>query len=295
MTKSIVFIHTNPQQYVGAKVAEYALRRHSRHNDQFDVRLLNFVDFPHLLKREGQTYRRKGTTVAWRNRDLQSFSPLRFLPPQVMGFQGRALVIDPDIFAVADVHDLLSRDMGGKAILCRKTSLAPGKPLFWATSAMLLDCARLSHWQWDNDIDAMFNHEFDYGEWITLRREQQDSIGELEEEWNHFDTLTDRTRMLHTTERSTQPWKTGLPVDFNLNYQQKLSRWQALRDWLLQRLGRGPAVERYQPHPDPRQERLFFTLLKEAVEKGILTPEFLQNEIRQQHIRPDSLKLLKAA
>ena len=33
--------------------------------------------------------------------------------------KGRAAVIDPDIFAVGDVWELLSRDMGGKAILCR--------------------------------------------------------------------------------------------------------------------------------------------------------------------------------
>lgn len=297
MAKFIVFIHTNPQQYVGAKVSEYSLRRHSRHNDKFDVRILNSVDYPHLHQCEGRTYRRKGTVATWRNRDLQSFSLLRFLPPQVVGFQGRALVIDPDIFAVADVYDLLNRDMGGKAILCRKTRLEPGKPLFWATSVMLLDCARLPHWQWHQDIDAMFNHQFDYGDWIALRREPENTIGELEEEWNHFDTLTERTRLLHTTERSTQPWKTGLPVDFNLNYPMpaKLRGWQAVSKWVLQRLGRGPRVDLYKPHPDPNQERLFFTLLNEAVGKGILTREFLHNEIRQQHLRPDALQLLKAS
>ena len=50
----------------------------------------------------------------WRNDDLQSFTPLRFLPPQLMGYQGRAVVIDPDIFATGDIWELLSRDMAGK-------------------------------------------------------------------------------------------------------------------------------------------------------------------------------------
>ena len=32
-----VFIHTNHKQIVGALVAEYALRRNSKHSDEFDV------------------------------------------------------------------------------------------------------------------------------------------------------------------------------------------------------------------------------------------------------------------
>lgn len=295
MSKAVVFIHTNPQQYVGARVSEYSLRKHSRHNDRFDVRILNQVDYPQLLEREGQTYRRKGTMVTWRNRDLQSFSPLRFLPPQLMNFSGRALLIDPDIFAVSDVYELLNRDMNGKAVLCKKTRLEPGKPLFWATSVMLMDCARLGHWKWDQEIADMFAHQFDYGDWIGLKREPQESIGELEDEWNHFDTLNEKTRLLHNTERSTQPWKTGLPVDYNLNYQKPSGWWATARTWALRRLGRGQPVERYKPHPDPRQEQYFFGLLKECVREGLLTPENLQNEIRHRHIRPDSLKLLKAS
>ena len=42
------------------------------------------------------------------------------MPPELMGYEGRALVIDPDILAVADVWELLSRDMQGAAIMCRQ-------------------------------------------------------------------------------------------------------------------------------------------------------------------------------
>ena len=30
--------------------------------------------------------------LTWRNDDLQSFTPLRFMPPQLMGYRGRAVV-----------------------------------------------------------------------------------------------------------------------------------------------------------------------------------------------------------
>ena len=39
-------------------------------------------------------------------------------------------------------------------------------------------------------------------------------IGPLEPGWNDFDHLGPGTKLLHNTRRMTQPWKTGLPVDF---------------------------------------------------------------------------------
>ena len=68
---------------------------------------------------EGRKFLRAGAWRAWENADLQSFTPVRFTPPKLMGYQGRAIVIDPDVFAVGDVNELFERDMEGKAILAR--------------------------------------------------------------------------------------------------------------------------------------------------------------------------------
>ena len=116
--KPTVFIQTNHKQIVGALVAEYSLKRNSQHADEFDVRIMHTKDFPFLSEREGQEYLRDGVTRRWHMEDLQSFTPTRFLPPQLMGYQGRAVAIDPDVFAVGDVWELLSRDMQGAAIMC---------------------------------------------------------------------------------------------------------------------------------------------------------------------------------
>ena len=101
-----VFIQANEKQYLGALVARYALRRHSAHNDKFDIRIMNYADFPFLRAQEGNTYLRDGGKREWVKDDLQSFTPMRFLPPQLMDFQGRAVVIDPDVFARADIWEL---------------------------------------------------------------------------------------------------------------------------------------------------------------------------------------------
>jgi hypothetical protein len=140
-----VFIQTNHKQIVGALVAEYALRRNSQHNDKFDVQILQLKDFPYFREHEGRKYLRDGVSRIWLNDDLQSFTLTRFMPPELMGYQGRAVVIDPDVFAVGDVWELLSRDMGGKAILARSRSGTKGLiDRCIATSVMLLDCAKSS-------------------------------------------------------------------------------------------------------------------------------------------------------
>jgi len=290
-----VFIHTNHKQIVGALVAEHALRRNSRHNDKFDVRIIEHRDHPFFTAREGQLYLRDGMRRPWLNDDLQSFTPLRFMPPELMGYRGRAVVIDPDVFAVGDVWELLSRDMQGKAILCRpRTGTKGGVDKCLATSVMLLDCAKLTHWRVEEQFNAMFEFRRDYMDWICLRTEPRESIGLFENEWNDFDTLTPRTRMLHTTKRRTQPWKTGLPIDHRPR--EKFGIFPPLR-WLMKArrslLGEYALLGRYQRHPDPAQEQLFFGLLKECLETGRVTEDMVRHEMRHNHVRHDAFEVLE--
>ncbi|MEM0953506.1 MAG: hypothetical protein AAGI24_05130, partial [Pseudomonadota bacterium] len=151
--KACVFIQTNHKQITGAKVAEYALRRYSNNNDKFDVQIVDTRDYPFFAEFEGRDYLRDGVKREWLNDDLQSFTPTRFMPPGLMGYEGRAVVIDPDIFAATDIWELLSRDMQGKAIMCRMRSGPKGiVDRCMASSVMLLDCAKLTHW----DAEAKF-------------------------------------------------------------------------------------------------------------------------------------------
>lgn len=284
--KSAVFIHTNQKQMIGAKIAAYALKSRSKSPDKFDVHLLTLEDTPHLSKREGCHYLRKGKEAIWRNEDLQSFSPLRMMVPQAMHFEGRAVLIDPDVFAVGDVNDLLEIDMKGKSILCRhiKEGYKSNGNGFYATSVMLLDCEKLRHWDWDKQIDAMFEKRLDYGDWISLKFENPEVIGELPEEWNHFDTLNMDTKLIHNTERSTQPWKTGLAVDYDTTTKRWYSRFLSLFK----------PQERYLPHPDPSQERLVLNLLKECLEKGLIDEYFVRSEVAKSHVRKDIFEKIES-
>lgn len=292
--KLTVFIHTNHKQLVGALVSAYSLQRNSRHADQFDVRILHHKDFPFFQAREGQQFLRGGEQRVWSNEDLQSFTPLRFMPPEAMGYQGRAVVIDPDVFAVGDMYELLSLDMQGKAVMCVARPGHNDRPDYLASSVMLLDCAQLTDWRCEEQFNEMFTFRRDYLAWIYLGLEPRERIGLLDPAWNHFDTLTSDTQLLHNTKRQTQPWKTGLPRDYIVR---EKTGWKAqikgitqhMKGWVL---GKPARRGSYTRHPDPKQEALFFDLLRECVEHGVVTEELLREEMRKNHLRHDTLDLL---
>ena len=228
----------------------------------------------------GQSILRGGHVRQWDPNDLQSFSPIRFAPPQELGFQGLAVVTDPDIFAIGDIGELFQRDLMGKAIWAVPRPGHNRSADYIATSVMLLDCARLRHWDFESDLDDLFAHRFDYVDWIELKREDRSTIGFLEPEWNDFDRLTPRTKLLHTTRRRTQPWKTGLPIDYTLRETGPFD--------VIRRITR----RRYLPHPDRNQEALVYSLLAEMVDHGLVTETELVAEMAANHIRYDSLELV---
>ncbi|MGH6706292.1 MAG: hypothetical protein ACREB1_05725 [Sphingomicrobium sp.] len=277
--KPTVFIQANARQMLGARISAYSYKRQSRDPDSFDVRIMAVGDFPRLVE-PGQSILRGGHVRPWDPDDLQSFTPLRFAPPTLMDFEGRAVVTDPDCFGVGDVAELFGWDMGGKAIMAVRRPDYDGDWDYLATSVMLLDCARLRHWQFDRLLEDLFGHQFDYLSWIKLKCEDRSTIGLLPLEWNDFDRITPETRILHTTKRRTQPWKTGLPVDYTLRERGPFD--------FLRRLG----ARRYGRHPDPRQEAFIFSLLAEMVDAGEVSKQELVNEMAANHIRHDSLELV---
>ena len=277
--KSTVFIQANDRQLLGAKISAHSYKRSSARPESFDVKIMRVQDFPRLIQTR-QSILRAGHVREWDPDDLQSFTPLRFAPPTLMNFEGRALVTDPDCFGVGDVADLLECDMGGKAIMAVARPGHNQQADYVATSVMLLETASLKHWRFDDDLEDLFAHRFDYIDWIELKREDRSTIGLLDPRWNDFDRLTRETGILHTTKRRTQPWKTGLPVDYTL-------RERGVFDFI-----RRMANRRYQAHPDPKQEALVYSLLADLVDEGSVTRRELEEGMAANHIRHDSLLLV---
>ncbi|WP_395684579.1 hypothetical protein [Aestuariivirga sp.] len=289
--KPTIFIHTNEKQSIGALVSKYSFERFSADPSAFDVRLIETTNYAWMKNREGQAYLRDGLKREWLNEDLQSFTVLRFAPPELMNYQGRSLVVDPDVFCISDVNELIARDMRGVAIMARHR--AGSKQDVWASSVMLLDNTKLAHWNVRTNFEEMFEFRRDYMKWITLQLEPQETIGLLETVWNDFDQLSQQTRMLHNTKRLTQPWKSGLPVDFRPPETKGAFTPKNVYHRLRRKFfGEYGLMGSYKPHPDPKQERLFFGLLRECYDKGIVTDGLIRHEMKLNHVRHDALDLM---
>jgi hypothetical protein len=290
--KPCIFIHTNEKQIIGALVSKYSFERFASKKNAFDVKLIDTRDFPFFKSYEGKPYLRDGLHREWLNEDLQSFTVLRFAPPELMNYEGRSVVVDPDVFCVSDVMPLLERDMGGHALMARIRKDGSKRNDF-ASSVMLLDNAKLKHWQVEKNFTEMFAFKRDYAKWIGLKLEPEGTIGVLESTWNDFDRLAPDTRLIHNTHRNTQPWKTGLPVDYRppekAGSLAPKNVWNRVRRSLFGEYG---LLGQYKKHPDSNQERLFFALLKECLEKGIVSEAMVKDQMGKNHVRHDALDVI---
>ena len=50
--------------------------------------------------------------------------------------------------------------------------------------------------------------------------------------------------------------------------------------------------QHYRRHPDRKQEQFFFGLLRECMDKGIITEDMLRDEMRRNHVRHDAFEVL---
>jgi hypothetical protein len=83
--------------------------------------------------------------------------------------------------------------------------------------------------------------------------------------------------------RMTQPWRTGLPIDFTWNPVPKFFG-VIPRFWVHR-------PKKYQPHPDSQIEKLFFVLAQEALHAGAITAEDAHAAMAAQELRKDFLTI----
>jgi hypothetical protein len=276
--KKTAFIHTNNKQLIGALIAKHAIESRLMPGSTISVSIINVDELDIFKEFRGSTYLfTKGDERTYIESDLQSFTLSRFMPPELMGYEGRAVVIDPDIFALTNIEELFELPMGENAILaCRKKDA-------WDTSVMLMDCGRLPHWKIATLLQDLGERKRSYSDIMTMRTETA-PIGELSRVWNHLDEYTPETKIIHMTGRLTQPWRTGLPIDFTRNKAKKLFGIIP-REPILKLLGKYPS--HYQKHPNPKIEQLFFDLAKAALKDGAITRGDINKEIALGHVRPD--------
>lgn len=274
------FIHTNNKQRIGALVAKFAIEKYT---NEIPVEFINVDELEVFKNFAGKSYLFAGKVRTYNPLDLQSFTLSRFMAPELMNYEGKAVVIDPDVFALNDISELFNFPLQDNAIACCRKKNA------WDTSVMLMECSKLKHWKMEDILKRLSNKETDYTEIMSLKNE--DHVTELPRIWNNLDTLTPGTKMIHMTGRLTQPWKTGLPIDFTRNPMPKIFGIIP-REPIHKILGKYET--HYQPHPNKEIDNLFFSLSKEALDAGTITEEQIKKEVEAGYIRPDFLERVRS-
>jgi hypothetical protein len=200
--KDTLFIHTNRKQLFGAKLGKYSFVQGAGTSRAFDVRFIVVEELPEMQQFVGCEYLvSPSETRTYTFDDLQSFTLARFKPPELMGYQGRAIVIDPDIFALpgTDIGELFALDLAGADVACIKRP--NGK---WETSLMVLECAQLTSWKLADMVADLVSKKRTKQESMTFYRGER--VTEIHGRWNSLDSLPG-ANVLHTTNRLTQPWR----------------------------------------------------------------------------------------
>ena len=139
----------------------------------------------------------------------------------------------------------------------------------------------------------MFEFKRDYMHLVGLYLEDRSQIGLFDNQWNGFDHLDENTKMLHTTKRWHQPWKTGLPIDFRPPIPSGCSRPSTGCAGRVEPFSGIASDRKYKAHPDPAQERFFFQLVSECLDTGIISEKDVRDEMAHNHVRHDALELVK--
>ena len=281
-----VFIHTNSKQELGALVAQACYHRLGIKN----VELLKLEDDHILNRRHNKKYLRDKTWEKYDRNDLQSFTLLRLKAESLSGKEQGYLLTDPDVFPILDPFKSLKKEFDLQAsslFVCPNKTQSPNLDdgfKSYATSVFYRSPReKKALWDYENLIEKLFRGEISYRSLIQFEFLSSSKIGELDDRFNSFDKIEDETILLHNTGRVTQPWKTGLPIDF-VNH--KISKWNRFKKRLFLKR------DRYLSHPSKKQEILFFDNLRYALENNFITKDYIEYSIRKRFIRPDALKFL---
>jgi len=255
-----ILIQTNEMQEIASKVSAASFRKFGIKED--DIFFLNFKKNDLIQSYVGQKYLRNGKLKIFKN-DLQSFTLLRFLGPEFLNYKGKALIIDPDVFAIQDPSNIIKHLNNETAIACTFYNEVP------RSEVMLVNCNQIS-WNFKKILSDLFSLKLDYKDLMNLTFDKSLKIKELSKSYNSHDKINSDTILLHTTNRITQPWKEGLNIDFERHVSQKYKFKQYLRKIIGLKYNKKIFENTYQRHPEQKVIDKFRELFYFAKENNFI-------------------------
>ena len=170
----------------------------------------------HVLRRVGGAA--TALPEAWRGRlaagTVHSFA--RFAPPELCGFEGRAIYLEPDQVVLGDIAELWRTPLDGRSFGAVPTQAVRGDlhPTHldgYLSSVLLFDCGRCRDITVVGVTDDLRSGAYDYQDAISMSPPFIDRIaadvGPLPSEWNELERCFEDTRLVHYTHGDRHPWR----------------------------------------------------------------------------------------
>ena len=266
-----IYIQSNKYQKIAAKVAAYSFKRFG-----LKTEYIEFEENKLLSSYLHQSYKRNGENRIFKD-DLQSFTILRFLAPEMNKYNEKILVIDPDVFAIKDPKHMLDL-ISNFDIACTFRNNHP------RSEVMLIDATKVK-WNFKDICKKVFNKEIDYTKLMNLTFDQNLKIKEINENYNSIDNLNDSTILLHTSNRITQPWKEGLKVNFerhNLKIKDYIKF--CIKKILNYKYQNNLFENRFIKHPNEKVYSVVKSLFNEALRENFILKEEMEEAIRKGYL-----------
>ena len=199
-----VFIGSGEASLLERKTLIHSLRKNSRR--ELDIYVFNGTH--DAIEHNDEPPVRANLPLWIKYRNYTEFSNYRWLIPAICNHQGRAIFLDSDMVCVADIGELFDTDMRGCAMLA-KAEAYKGKQS-WGMSNILFDCS-LCHFDLEKIFRAVDQGHFTNTEFHQMApaflAKYPFRLGKLDSNWNSFDHVDEKTKLIHYTNLRTQPWK----------------------------------------------------------------------------------------
>ena len=274
-----IYIQSNKYQLIAAKVAQFSF-------EQFgcDVKIMEIENYQNILNKFNRHIKRNGKLSFFED-DLQSFTLLRFLAPELNKFKDKILIIDPDIFALKDPKNLINELNEDKFdIGCTFYNNLP-------RSEMMIVDAKKVNWNFKKILDNLFDLKIDYKDLMNLSFDEELKIKNIDKKYNSHDIIEKNTILLHTTNRITQPWKLDLKIDFKRYYSKKYLFKNNLKKIFFLPYDKKAVSKNYVPHVDKNVFKIVSKLFYSAYKAGYIDKKMIDQSITEKFISKKFCKI----
>lgn len=274
-----IYIQSNRFQGITAKVSSETFNSFGHSSE-----IIYVEDFKEITKYFGRKYLRKGKEKIFKD-DLQSFTLLRFLIPELAKSEEPILIVDPDIFAIMDPITILENIKNDKKLYCTFLNQKP------RTEVMLLN-PKYKLWSFEEIMRDLFDLKIDYDNLFKLNFLNLDLLERLDNKYNTLDEIKDETVLLHTTNRRTQPWKEGLKIDFEIHATKLNIFYNNLKNLVGLDHNKNMVGKYYLKHPNDEVIEYIIKFFNIAYKKKIINKDEILNSVKQNYISESFVKKL---